>query len=35
MAARINSSMTIHEGRVFNLVRENVTLENGITVDLF
>jgi ADP-ribose pyrophosphatase len=34
MTAKINRIMNIHEGRVFNLVRENVTLENGTTVDL-
>ena len=34
MNTTINRSVTLHEGRVFKLVRENVTLENGVTVDL-
>ena len=34
MSARINSSSTRYRGRVFTLVRENVTLGNGITTDL-
>ena len=34
MAARINSTVTLHKGRVFELQRENVTLENRVTVDL-
>ena len=34
MSATINRSVTLHEGRVFKLVRENVTLENGVTIDL-
>jgi hypothetical protein len=29
MSAKINKDVTLHEGRVFRLVRENVTLENG------
>ena len=31
MSAVINSRKTIHEGRVFSLVTENYTLENGVT----
>ena len=34
MLTNVNSRITLHHGRVFNLVRENVTLTNGITVDL-
>jgi ADP-ribose pyrophosphatase len=34
MSAQVNHSTTLHEGRVFRLVRENVTLVNGVTVDL-
>lgn len=34
MAARVNSRTTIHRGRVFSLIRENVTLANGVTTDL-
>ena len=34
MNTTINQSVTLHEGRVFRLARENVTLENGVTIDL-
>jgi ADP-ribose pyrophosphatase len=34
MTAKINYRSTIHRGRVFELVRENVTLENGTTTDV-
>jgi ADP-ribose pyrophosphatase len=34
MSAKVNQTVTLHEGRVFHLVRENVTLANGVTVDL-
>ena len=34
MKTKINSRITLHHGRVFKLVRENVTLANGVTVDL-
>ena len=34
MQARLNNSVTLYEGRVFKLLRENVTLSNGIIVDL-
>ena len=34
MTAKINNRLTLHQGRVFNLIRENVTLDNGITTDL-
>ena len=34
MTATINHSSTRYEGRVFTLVRENVTLGNGHTTDL-
>ncbi len=30
----VNGSATIHEGRVFTLVTENVTLMNGVTMDV-
>ncbi|CAB1077792.1 ADP-ribose pyrophosphatase [Alkalispirochaeta odontotermitis] len=33
MTTTVNSRKTLHRGRVFNLVRENVTLENGVTTD--
>jgi len=34
MPAIINSQATLHKGRVFNLVSENYTLENGVTSDM-
>ena len=34
MSTTINQSVTMHEGKVFRLDRENVTLENGLTIDL-
>ena len=34
MTAIINSQSTLHKGRVFNLVSENYTLENGVTSDM-
>ena len=34
MTATINSRATVHRGRVYNLIRENVTLPNGVTTDL-
>jgi ADP-ribose pyrophosphatase len=34
MPATINNHSTLHKGRVFNLVTENYTLENGVTSDM-
>jgi 8-oxo-dGTP pyrophosphatase MutT (NUDIX family) len=34
MTARVNHIKTVYEGRLFRLTEENVTLENGATVDL-
>ena len=34
MTAKINDRQVIHRGRVYNLVRENVTLDNGVTTDM-
>jgi len=34
MNAKINNQIVIHKGRTFRFVTENVTLENGVTVDL-
>jgi ADP-ribose pyrophosphatase len=34
MNTKINRHITLHEGRIFSLVTENVTLENGVTIDL-
>ena len=34
MTATVNSRRMIHQGRVFQVVTENVTLSNGVTVDM-
>ncbi|HWR92130.1 MAG TPA: NUDIX hydrolase, partial [Desulfobacterales bacterium] len=34
MAVNVNERRSIHRGRVFQMVRENVTLDNGATTDL-
>jgi 8-oxo-dGTP pyrophosphatase MutT (NUDIX family) len=34
MTTTINSRTTLHRGRVFKLIRENVTLDNGVTTDM-
>ena len=34
MSAKINNRTSIHQGKVFKLIRENVTLENGTTTDV-
>ena len=34
MAIKINNRTTLHQGRVYNLVTENVTLDNGVTTDV-
>jgi len=34
MTAKINNRTTIHQAKVFKLIRENVTLENGTTTDV-
>ena len=34
MSVSVNSRNVLHRGRVFQLVRENVTLDNGTTTDL-
>ena len=34
MAATIHRQTVLHQGRSFRFVKENVTLENGATVDL-
>ncbi len=33
MAAQINDQQVVHRARVFEVVRENITLDNGATVD--
>jgi 8-oxo-dGTP pyrophosphatase MutT (NUDIX family) len=34
MAAKVNNRQIVHRARVFDLIRENVTLANGVTTDL-
>ena len=34
MPTQVNSQITLHEGRIFRLIRENVTLENGVVTEL-
>ena len=34
MTVKINSRTTIHRGKVFELIRENVTLDNGTTTEV-
>ena len=34
MVAKVNSTISLHRGRVFELQRENVTLENEASIDL-
>ena len=34
MTAKINNRIILHQGRSFSFVKENVTLDNGATVDL-
>jgi len=34
MAATINHASALYAGRVFHMVRENITLDNGTTVDI-
>jgi len=34
MTVKINRRTPLHQGRVFRMVRENVTLDNGVSADL-
>lgn len=34
MPAKVNSSDVLYQGRVFKLVKENITLQNGVTINL-
>ena len=34
MNAKINNRINIHQGKVYSLITENVTLDNGITTDM-
>lgn len=34
MPANVNSQILLHRGRTFGFYKENVTLENGVTIDL-
>ena len=34
MSAKVNKSATIHQGRIFKIVTENITLANGVSSDM-
>ena len=34
MKTKINNRVNIHQGKVYSLIKENVTLDNGITTDI-
>ena len=34
MSAKVNSSIVLYQGKVFKLVKENITLLNGVTINL-
>jgi len=34
MSAKVNKSVTIHQGRIFKIVKENITLANGVSSDM-
>lgn len=34
MSVKVNESRLLHQGRVFTMVKENITLQNGVTVDI-
>jgi len=34
VSAKLNKRVTLHQGRVFTMVTENITLANGETVDI-
>ncbi|MCP4147617.1 MAG: NUDIX hydrolase, partial [bacterium] len=34
MASKVNNRKIVYQGKVYSLVRENVTLDNGITTDV-
>ena len=34
MSVKVNSSVTIHRGRVFRMVSENIVLPNGVSIDI-
>ncbi len=34
MAAKINGIVPLHRGRVISMVTENITLDNGVTIDI-
>ena len=34
MTATINSHTTLHQGKIFSLVKENYTLDNGVTAEM-
>jgi len=34
MSAKINKQTQLHHGRVFSMVKENITLDNNVTIDI-
>ncbi len=34
MTAKVNQRSTVHQGKIFSLISENVTLDNGVTTNL-
>jgi len=34
MPVSVNNSVTIHQGRVFKMMSENITLANGVSIDI-
>ena len=34
MAAKVNHRQTVYRGKIYNLIKENVTLDNGVTTDM-
>ena len=34
MSIKVNKSTSLYRGRIFNFLRENITLDNGVTIDL-
>ncbi len=34
MSAKVNKQIQLHQGRVFTMVKENITLDNDLTIDI-
>ncbi len=34
MSVKVNSSRVLHKGKIYDLIRENITLRNGVTTDV-